>query len=179
MQFGWENIDKACNSFACHKNQMRVFTITMHTIILKNIVLVWQKNKQLVVSRKDDNIDPYSTRDLNVKYLTCTDQMHKFKPTEYYIVYYFETMENPLDYKNKDSFIAKEDGDNSSSSLSKSSSSSSPTQSTSKISNIYFSALYSMSVKTKSGMKTAYLDRRDDYDFIIKLLQSLVEVAEK
>jgi hypothetical protein len=37
------------------------------------------KNKQLVVSHKDDNIDPYFS---NVKYLTRTDQMDMFKPTE-------------------------------------------------------------------------------------------------
>jgi hypothetical protein len=51
------------------------------------------KDKQLTVSRTEDIIDPYFTGDPNVKYLTCTDQMDKFKPTEYYIVYDFETME--------------------------------------------------------------------------------------
>jgi hypothetical protein len=45
------------------------------------------KSKQLIASHKDDNIDPYFSGDPNVKYLTCTDQMDKFKPTEYYIVY--------------------------------------------------------------------------------------------
>jgi hypothetical protein len=40
------------------------------------------KDKQLVVSHKDDNIDPYFTGDPNIEYLTCTDQMDKFKQTE-------------------------------------------------------------------------------------------------
>jgi hypothetical protein len=51
------------------------------------------KNKQLVVSHEDDNIDPYFSNDPNVKYLTSTDQMDKFKPTEYYIIFDFDTME--------------------------------------------------------------------------------------
>jgi hypothetical protein len=80
-----------------------------------------EKDKQLVVSRKDDNIDPYFIGDPNVKYLTCTDQMDKFKPTEYYILYDFETMEQPLDDKNKNTFISREDDHTSSSSLSKAS----------------------------------------------------------
>jgi hypothetical protein len=57
------------------------------------------QNKQLVISRKDDNVDPYFSSNPNVKYLTCTDQMDKFKSTEYYIVYDFESMEEPLDKK--------------------------------------------------------------------------------
>jgi hypothetical protein len=51
------------------------------------------KDKQLTISRTEDTINPYFTKDPNVKNLSCTDQMEKFKPTEYYIVYDFETME--------------------------------------------------------------------------------------
>jgi hypothetical protein len=94
------------------------------------------KDKQLIVSRKDDNIDPYFTGDPHVKYLTCTDQMDKFKPTEYYIVYDFETMEEPLNNNDENITIEREDDDTFSSSLSQPSSSSSPTKSTEKISHI-------------------------------------------
>jgi hypothetical protein len=34
-----------------------------------------------------------------------------------------------------------------------------------------------MGCKTKSGVKTGYFDRRDCSDFIIKWLESLIEVA--
>jgi hypothetical protein len=87
------------------------------------------KNKQLIASRKDDNIDPYLTGDPHVKYLTCTDQMDKFKPTEYYIVYDFETMEEPLNNNDENITIERDDDDSSSSSLSQPSSSSSSSSS--------------------------------------------------
>jgi hypothetical protein len=50
------------------------------------------KDTQLIVFPTEDIIDPYFTEHSNVKYLTCTDQMDKFKPIEYYIVYDFENM---------------------------------------------------------------------------------------
>jgi glycerophosphoryl diester phosphodiesterase len=74
------------------------------------------KDKQLFVSHKDDNIDPYFSNDPNVKYLTYTDQMDKFKPTEYYIVNDFETMEEFLNNNNENIIIDREDDDSSSSS---------------------------------------------------------------
>jgi hypothetical protein len=136
-----------------------------------------EKNKQLVVSRKDDNIDPYFSGDSNVKYLTSTDQMDKFKPPEYYIVYYFETMEESINNNNENITIEREDDDSSSSSLSQhSSSSSSTTKYTTKISNIILLSA-ACAAKTKSVIKIAYFDHRDGDDFIIKWLKSLVEVA--
>jgi hypothetical protein len=103
--------------------------------------------------------------------------MDKFKPTEYYIVYDFETMEEPLNNNDENIMIEREDDDSSSSSLSQPSSNpSSPTKITTKISHVVlFSAAWA--AKTKSGIKTAYFDRRDGDDFIIKWLKSLVEVA--
>jgi hypothetical protein len=92
-----ENVDSACNCFACSKCQMRVFhnpnAFQRHIRSCGGKV----RDKQLTVSRTEDIIDPYFTGDPNVKYLTCTDQMDKFKPTEYYIVYDFETMEELID----------------------------------------------------------------------------------
>jgi hypothetical protein len=139
------------------------------------------KNKELITSRKDDNINPYFSNDSNVKYLTCTDQMDMFKPTEYYIVYDLETIEESLDNNFENITIDREDDDSSSSSLSQpsssSSSSSSPAKSTTKISHVdLLSAAWA--TKTKSGIKTGYFDRRDGDDFIIKWLQSSVEVAD-
>jgi hypothetical protein len=126
------------------------------------------KDKQLVVSHKDDNIHPYFTGDPNVKYLIYTNQMDMVKPTEYYIVYDFETMEEPLNDKNKDTFIAREHHHTSSSSLSQpSSSSSSPTQDTTKISHVVLLST-AWDAKTKSRIKTGYFDRRDGDDIIIK-----------
>jgi hypothetical protein len=52
------------------------------------------KDKQLTVSHTENKINPYFPEDPNLEYLTNTDQMEKFKPTEYYIVYDFETMED-------------------------------------------------------------------------------------
>jgi hypothetical protein len=119
------------------------------------------KNKQLVASRKDDNIDPYFSNDPNVKYLTSTDQMDKFKPTEYYIVYDFETMEEPLNNNNENITIENEGDDSSSSSSSQpsstSSSSSSPEKGITKISNIVLLSA-AWAAKTKSGIKTGYFD---------------------
>jgi hypothetical protein len=84
--------------------------------------------------------------------------MDKFKPTEYYIVYNFETMEEPLNNNNKNITIDREDDDSSSSSLSQPSPSSSPTKGTTKISHVnLLSAAWAP--KTKSGIKTAYFDR--------------------
>jgi hypothetical protein len=103
--------------------------------------------------------------------------MDKFKPTEYYIVYDFETMEEPLNKNVETTTIEREDDDSSSSSLSQpSSSSSSPTKGTTKISNIILLST-GWTAKTKSGIITGYFDRRDGEDFIIKWLQSLVEVT--
>jgi hypothetical protein len=74
--------------------------------------------------------------------------MDKFKPTEYYIVYDFETMEELIDNKKEDTTIELEDNSSSSSS----SSSSVSTKSTEKISHIVlFSAPWT--AKTKSGIK--------------------------
>jgi hypothetical protein len=83
--------------------------------------------------------------------------MDKFKIMEYFIVYDFETMEEPLHDKNKDIFIAREDDNTSSSSLSEpSSNSSSFTQRIIKISHtILLSSAWA--VKSKRGIKTAYL----------------------
>jgi hypothetical protein len=103
------------------------------------------KDKQLTVSRTE-----------NIKYLTCTDQMDKFKPTEYYIVFDFETMEELIDNEKEDITIELEDD---SSSLS-SSSSSAPTKSTEKISCIVLLSV-AWATKTKSGVKTGYFDHRD------------------
>jgi hypothetical protein len=138
------------------------------------------KDKQLVISHKDDVINPYFTGDPHVKYLTCTDQIDKFKPTEYYTIYDFETMEELLNNNDENITIERKDDDNSSLSLSQpsssSSSSSTPTKCTTKISHIVpLSAV--LAAKTKTGIKTAYFDRRDGDDFIIKWLKSLVEVA--
>jgi hypothetical protein len=121
------------------------------------------KDKQLVVSHKDDAIDPYFTGDPHVKYLTYTDQMDKFKPTEYYIDYDLETMEKPLNNNNNENItIEREDDDSSSSSLSQpssnSSSSSSPAKGTTKINNIVLLSVV-WAVRTKSGIKTANFDR--------------------
>jgi hypothetical protein len=63
----------------------------------------------LVVFSTDDIIDPYFTGNPNVKYLTYADQMDKFKPTEYYIVYYFETIEEFINNKKEDNTIELED----------------------------------------------------------------------
>jgi hypothetical protein len=75
------------------------------------------KDKQLTVSRREDIIDPYFTGDPNVKYLTYTDQMDKFKPTECYIIYDFETMEELIDNKKEDTTIELEEEESSSSSM--------------------------------------------------------------
>jgi hypothetical protein len=99
--------------------------------------------------------------------------MDKFKPTEYYIVYDFETMEELIDNKKEDITIELEDDSSSSSS---SSSSSVPTKSTENISHIVLLSA-AWATKTKSGVKTGYFDRRDVSDFIIKGLESLIEVA--
>jgi hypothetical protein len=98
--------------------------------------------------------------------------MDKFKPTEYYIVYDFETMEEPLNNNDENITIEREDDDSSSNS----SSFSTPEKGTTKISHIVLLSA-AWAAKTKSGIKTAYFDRRDGEDFIIKWLKSLVEVA--
>jgi hypothetical protein len=108
--------------------------------------------------------------------------MDKFKPTEYYIVYGFENMEEPLNNNDENITIEREDDDSSSSSLSQfsssSSSSSSPAKGTTKISHIVLLSA-AWAAKTKSGIKTAYFNRRDGDDFIIKWLKSLVEVTSE
>jgi hypothetical protein len=136
------------------------------------------RNKELVASRKDDNINPYFSNDLNVKYLICTDQMYKFKPTEYYVVYNFETMEESLDNNIETTEIEREDDETaySSSSSQPPSSSSSTTEGTTKVSNIILLSA-AWTAKIRSGIKTGYFDRRDGPDFIIKWLESLIEVA--
>jgi hypothetical protein len=111
------------------------------------------KDKQLTTSRTEEIIDLYFTGDPNVKYLTCTDQMDKFKPTEHYIVYDIETMEELIDNKKEDTTIKLEDN----SSSSASSSSSTPTKSTEKISYIVLLSA-AWAAKTKSGVKTGYFD---------------------
>jgi hypothetical protein len=99
--------------------------------------------------------------------------MEKFKPTEYYIVYNFETMEELINNKKENTTIELEDDSSSSSS---SSSSSTPRKSTEKINHIVLlSAAYTE--KTKSGVLTGYFNHRDGSDFIIKWLESLIEVA--
>jgi hypothetical protein len=90
------------------------------------------KNKQLTVSRTENLIDPYFTGDPNVKYLTSTDQIYKFKLTEYYIVYDFETTEELINNKKEDITIKLEEDSSSSSS----SSTSTPTKSTETIRHI-------------------------------------------
>jgi hypothetical protein len=54
-------------------------------------------------------IDAYFTSVPSVKSLAFTDQMNKIKPTEYYIVYDFETMEEALNNNNKNITIDRED----------------------------------------------------------------------
>jgi hypothetical protein len=89
-------------------------------------------------------------------------------------------MEESINNNNENITIEREDDDSSSSSLSQpsstSSSSSSPEKGTTKISNIILLSA-AWAAKTKSGVKTGYFDRRDGEDFIIKWLQSLIEVA--
>jgi hypothetical protein len=97
------------------------------------------KDKQLIVSRTEDIIDPYLTGDPNVKYLTCTDQMDKFKPIKYNIVYDFETMEELIDNKKEDITIELEDHSSSSSSSPSSSSSSS-----SRLVTLFYSLLHGL-----------------------------------
>jgi hypothetical protein len=113
--FWLENVDSACNCFACSKCQMSVFhnpnEFKRHTRSCGGKI----KDKELTVSRTEDIIDPYFTGDPNVKYLTCTDQMDKFKPTEYFIVYDFETMEELTDNKKEDTTIELENNSSSSS----------------------------------------------------------------
>jgi hypothetical protein len=124
-------------------------------------------------------IDAYFTSVPSVKSLAFTDQMNKIKPTEYYIVYDFETVEKPLNNNNKNITIYRKDHDTSSSSLFQpSSSSSNPTQNTTKISHVVLlSAVWA--AKIKSGIKTTYFDRRDGDDFVIKCIKSLVKVTEE
>jgi hypothetical protein len=63
----FENLDKTCNCFACHKCQMRVFhNYNAYTSHEKHCTAM-TKDKQLVVSHKDDVIDPYFTGDPHVK----------------------------------------------------------------------------------------------------------------
>jgi hypothetical protein len=58
----FENIEKACNCFACHKCQMRVFhSYTAYTAHERHCTGI-AKSKQLIASCKDDNIDPYFKR---------------------------------------------------------------------------------------------------------------------
>jgi hypothetical protein len=101
--------------------------------------------------------------------ISCTDQMDKFKPTENYFVYDFETMKELINNKKEDT--AKDN----SSSLS-SSSSSTPKKSTEKIIHIVLLSA-TCAAKTKTGIKTGYFDCRNGSDFIIKWLESLIEVA--
>jgi hypothetical protein len=95
--------------------------------------------------------------------------MDMFKPTEYYIVYDFETMEEPLNNNIETTEIEREDDDTSSSSSlpQPPSSSSSTTKGTKKISNIILLSA-AWFVKTKSEIKTGYFDCGDEEDFIIK-----------
>jgi hypothetical protein len=118
------------------------------------------KSKQLIASCKDDNIDPYFSGNPNVKYLTYTDQIDKFKPTEYYIVYDFETLEEPLNNNDENIMIEREDDDSSSSSLSQpSSSSSSPIKGTTKISHIVLlSAAWLPKPKVESKQHTLIVE---------------------
>jgi hypothetical protein len=87
-------------------------------------------------------------------------------------------MEDSLDNNIETTGIEREDDDTSSSSSSSQhpSSSSSTAKNTTKISNIILVSA-AWAAKTKSGVKTGYFDRRDGSDFIIKWLESLVEVA--
>jgi hypothetical protein len=98
--------------------------------------------------------------------------MDKFKPTEYCIVYDFETMEELIDNKKEDITIEVKDDSSSSSSTS----SSAPVKSTEKISHIVLLSA-AWAGKTKSGVKTGYFDRQYGPDFIIKWLESLIEVV--
>jgi hypothetical protein len=96
--------------------------------------------------------------------------MDKFKPTEYYIVYDFETMEEPLNHNNENITVRLHIYLN-------------LLQVHQVLQNVFPKSviLFLLSAawagKTKSGIKTAYFDSRDGDDFIIKWLQSLIEVA--
>jgi hypothetical protein len=133
------------------------------------------KDKQLQLLHDDKIINPYFTQNPVVKYLYCTDQIELFRPTEYYIVYDFETMEEIIeDDDEQNTHIDVEDSKESSSSSS--SSDITKKKSTDKISHItLLSATWC--AKTKSGTKFGYYDLRDGEDFIVKWLRSLMDVA--
>jgi hypothetical protein len=87
--------------------------------------------------------------------------MEKFKLTEYYMVYDFETMEELIDNKKEDITIELEDE---SSSLS-SSSSSTPTKSTEKISHIF--------LLSAAWLRRPKVELRQD-TLIVKMVQTLL-----
>jgi hypothetical protein len=134
------------------------------------------KDKQLQVLHDDKIINPYFVQNPVVKYLYCTNQIELFRPTEYYIVYDFETMEEIIgDDEEQNTHIDVEDSKESSSSSS-SSSDITKKKSTDKISHItLLSAVWC--AKTKSEMKVGYYDLRDGENFIVKWLRSLMDVA--
>jgi hypothetical protein len=85
--------EKASECFVHNKCQYRVFHLkhaySKHYRECDGKV----KDKQLKVLTDDKIINPYFTQNPVVKYLYCTDQLDLFRPTQYYIVYDFETME--------------------------------------------------------------------------------------
>jgi hypothetical protein len=95
--------EKASECFVCNKCQYR--EIDLKHVYSKHYLECdgKDKDKQLKVLTDDKIINPYFTQNPVVKYLHCTDQLELFRPTEYYIGYDFETMEE---------IISKDDEEN-------------------------------------------------------------------
>jgi hypothetical protein len=85
--------EKASECFLCNKLQYRLFHLkhVYNKYYLECDSKV--KDKQLQVLRDNKIINPYFIQNPVVKYLHCRDQLELFKPTQYYIVYEFEMME--------------------------------------------------------------------------------------
>jgi hypothetical protein len=166
--------EKVSESYVCNKCQYHVFHLkhayNKHYLECDDKV----KDKQLQVLHDDKIINPYFIQNTIVKYLYCMNQIDLFRPTEYYILYDFETMEEIIeDDDEQNTHIDIEDSEESSSS---SSSDTVKKKSTDKISHItLLSAAWC--AKMRSGTKVGNFDIHDRDDFIVKWLRSLMEVA--
>jgi hypothetical protein len=138
------------------------------------------KDKQLKVLIDDKIINPYFTQNPVVKYLYCTDQLDLFRPTEYYIVYDFEMMEEIINKDDEQNTHIDREDNNEFNSSSRSSCDTTGEilnkKSTDKMNYIILLSA-AWCAKLKSGKKVGYYDVRDGEYFIVKWLKSLVEVV--
>jgi hypothetical protein len=109
--------EKASECFVCSKCQYHVYRLkhvyNKHYKGCDGKV----KDKQLQVLQNDKIINPYFIQNPVVKFLYCTDQIELFRPTEYYIVYDFETVEEIIrDDDEQNTHIDIEDSEESSTS---------------------------------------------------------------